>query len=340
MTAPQEVQVDEPEQATGQRAGRRGRATWFFTVVGIVVVVALMVGGLYAWRLWSAAAGVDRDASLLPSGGTRPAGVTGSLNYVLMGSDARSDDEQGRSDVLMVAHVPPTHDRVYLISFPRDMWVEIPGHGHAKINAAFAYGGDALTAATLESLIGVRLDHAVKIDFEGFAGLTTQVGGVTLDNKVASSSGQYHWPEGEITLSGQEALAYVRQRYELPNGDLDRAERQRAMVKALLQNLLSLDVLTNPVVFDNVEAELSRYVTVDSELTPGTIFATATSMRIGGHEDILLLQAPISGFGRSEDGQAIDYVNEAQLAELAQAIRTGTMDRYYETYREQAYVTP
>ena len=131
--------------------------------------------------------------------------------------------------VIQETSVQPGRDKVHIVSFPRDMWVDVPGRGFAKINAAYAYGGEALATRTLESLVGVRMDHAAKIDFEGFTGLTTELGGVTVDNKIASETQGYAWPKGEVTIQGEEALVYVRQRYGMPNGDLDRAERQRAV---------------------------------------------------------------------------------------------------------------
>ncbi|MDT9121781.1 LCP family protein, partial [Escherichia coli] len=76
-----------------------------------------------------------------------------------------------------------------------------------------------------------------------YIGLTTALDGVTVDNRVASRSGAYVWPKGEITIRGEEALTYVRQRYELPGGDLDRAERQRAVVKAILTKMMSANVI-------------------------------------------------------------------------------------------------
>jgi len=319
-----------------------GFLTWFFAVIGIVVALAMMVGGFYVWRMWSTASDIERTNTLLPSGETddpeRPAAdasVEGSFNYVLMGSDSRGDGDRGRSDVLMLAHVPPTRDKVYIVSFPRDMWVQIPGRGQAKINAAYAYGGEALATRTLESLVGVRMDHAAKINFDGFMGLTTQLGGVTVNNKHASSVGEYSWPKGEVTIQGEEALTYVRQRYGLPNGDLDRAERQRAVVKAILMKMLTFDVLANPVKFNEVMGQLGQYFTVDEGLTNQVIFSTATSMRVNSGDDIVILQAPISGFGTSGDGQSIDIVNEPQLAEMAQAVRTGTMADYAAKYKDQ-----
>lgn len=328
------------------RRKRRGVLGWIFTVLGIVVAFALIVGGYYVWTLWSTASHVQRSTSLLPTNTEgRPAedaAVEGSFNYVLMGSDSRGED-QGRSDVLMLAHVPPTHDKVYIVSFPRDMWVNIPGRGYDKINAAYAYGGEQLATRTLESMVGVRMDHAVKIDFEGFKGLTTALGGVTVNNPVASTSGKqsegsYTWPAGEITLQGEEALSFVQQRYELPNGDLDRAARQRAMVKAILKKMLTLDVLANPAKFNEVVGTLGQYFTVDETLTNEVMFTTATGMRINSGDDIVLLQAPITGFGTSPAGASIDLVNEPQLAEMAQAVRTGKMADYYAKYGNQPLV--
>ncbi|MDO5535295.1 MAG: LCP family protein [Propionibacteriaceae bacterium] len=317
---------------------KRGILTWLFTIVGAVVALSLIVGGFYVWRVWSTASDIERTQTLLPADDDpeRPeTGASGSFNYVLMGSDSRGEGDRGRSDVLMLAHVPPTRDKVYLVSFPRDMWVEIPGRGHAKINAAYAYGGDALATRTLESLVGVRMDHAAKINFEGFIGLTQELGGVTINNKVASSPNGYSFPRGELTLQGEEALVFVRERYGLPNGDLDRAERQRLVVKAILMKMLSRNVLTNPVTFNNVMSQLGQYFQVDDGLTNEVMFQTATSMRVNSGEDIVQLQAPAAGLGTSGDGQSIVRVNEAQLAEMAQAIRTGTMADYYAKYKDQ-----
>ena len=331
--------MSRPARAIEEPRRRRGLFSWFFTVVGIVVALSLVVGGFYVWRLWSTASDIERTNTLLPAGDAdRPAAdaaVAGSFNYVLMGSDSRGDGDRGRSDVLMLAHVPPTRDKVYIVSFPRDMWVEIPGRGQAKINAAYAYGGEELATRTLESLVGVRMDHAAKIDFEGFTGLTTELGGVTVTNKHASNVGEYRWPKGEVTIQGEEALTYVRQRHGLPNGDLDRAERQRAVVKAILVKMLTLDVLANPVKFNEVMGQFGKHFTVDEGLTNQMIFSTATSMKVRGGDDIVILQAPISGFGTSGDGQSIDIVNEGQLDEMAHAVRTGKMADYAAKYQDQ-----
>lgn len=312
-------------------------AKWILLAIAAVSVLTLIVVGFYVGTVLSSLNSVKREGMLPEPVGRPPAtaAAAGSLNYVLMGSDSRGEGDQGRSDVLMLAHVPPARDRVYIISFPRDLWVTVPGRGKAKINAAYAWGGPTLTTSTLESLVGVRMDHAARIDFEGFIGLTDQLGAVTVSNRVASKFGDYQWSTGPITIQGEEALAYVRQRKELPNGDLDRAERQRAVVKAMLVKLMNRDLLTDPSRFSAVMGEIGQYFTVDDRLTNSVIFSTATSMRISGAADILMLQAPITGFGRSPDGQSIDILNEPQFAELSTAIQTGRMAEYYAKYKDQ-----
>ncbi len=329
-----------PMRASDEPRRTRGVGTWLLALVGGLVTVALILGGFYVWRVWTALDQVERSDTLMPTGEGRPSpesAVAGSLNVVLMGSDARSDDERGRSDVLMLAHVSPARDQVYIVSFPRDLWVTIPDRGEAKINAAYSWGGEPLAIRTIESLIGVRVDHAAKIDFDGFVGLTTALDGVTVNNRVASTSGGYSWPKGQVTIKGEEALTFVRQRYELPGGDLDRAERQRAVVKAILTELMSANVIANPLTFNEVVGELGRYFTVDSELTNEALFQIATSMRVTSSGDIRLLQVPISGFSRTADGQSIDLVDQAQFGALAEAIRNGTMAEYYDKYKDQPF---
>lgn len=268
------------------------------------------------------------EGGIADPGGTinpgRPdVGAPGSLNYLLLGSDSRGSD-RGRSDVMMLAHVPPSHDKVYLISFTRDMWVTIPGRGAAKINAGYAYGGVPLAVRTVENLIGTRIDHAVMINFGGFSGLTDALGGVTVNNKHATPG----YPKGQITVSGEEALKYVRERYNVPGGDLGRAERQRAVVQGILSKMLSADVLANPAKFNQVVGQLGGFFTVDAGLTNQKIFETATSMRVTGTGDIVSLQAPIAGFGRSKGGQSINLVDWPKMRAMAEAIRTGTMGSY------------
>ena len=233
----------------------------------------------------------------------------------------------------MVVHLNKAHDEAYITSFPRDMWVDIPGHGKNKINAAFAYGGTPLMIQTLEGLLGTRMDHVVMVDFEGFMKLTESLGGVTVKNKNAFTSHGFDYPEGEITIAGEQALWFVRERKSLPNGDLDRAENQRMVIKAIVAKGLSPEIVANPTAFTGFISGVAEHVTVDASLSDQTIRDLALSLRLTS-ADIHLLQAPISGFGTSPDGQSIDVVDEPQLEALGKAMKKDTMDAYLEKYPE------
>lgn len=328
----------EPRHARPRRAIRRRKTL----IIGLVSLLVLLLGaglavGWYLQRVESALSNIAREDMIPEAGPAGPAeGPAPSplpkqqgLNYVLMGSDSQGNDI-GRSDTLIVAHVPADRDKVYLISFPRDMWVDIPDRGKGKINWAYAFGGPELTVRTLDQLTGVRMDHAAVVDFEGFVRITDALDGVEVFNKRAFRSnhnGGHYFPAGMVTLRGDAALAYVRERYNLPNGDLDRAENQRDVVRAILDEASQPSVLANPATVDAMLTQLSGAVKVDSGLTNDKIRETALSMRVRGGNDIVNFQAPITGFGWAGD-QAIAIVDEAQMAELGAALREDRLDDY------------
>jgi LCP family protein required for cell wall assembly len=302
-----------------------------------VLVVALLGGAAWAWQLANTALdNIPRDEELVvvdPEFPVPSAPVeTRPLNIVVMGSDSRGDIEDGRSDVLLVMHVSADRKKIYLISFPRDMYVSIPGHGKNKINAAYAFGGPALTVKTLQKLVGVGMDHTVVIDFENFVQITKVIGGVTFNNRVESTNLGYHFPQGEVTMSGDELLAYVRQRRGLPGGDLGRTERHRTVLRAVFLKLATPDTLTNPAAMQAVLDEVGGYFTLDSKLTNPEIISIGASLRLSKGADMIGLQAPVSGYGRSPANASIDIVDEKQMADLAKAVQNDDLDAYIEKY--------
>ena len=210
------------------------------------------------------------------------------------------------------------------------MYVTIPGYGRNKINAAFELGGPALTVKTLEELTGTHMDHVALVNFEGFIDLTTDLGGVTVENKTAFSSHGYDYPTGKIKIEGKKALWFVRERHALPGGDLDRAENQRNVIKAVVAKGLSAGVISDPAKFSSFVGNLAQHLTVDNSLSDSEIRSTALSLRLDA-KDINLLQAPLAGFGTA-NGQSIDVVNQAQMAELGKALRDDEMGAYVDKY--------
>jgi len=310
----------------------------------IVIAAAVLLVAVIGAGLWYTAT-IDRSLTENINRGvelpTDPSSVrppkepheTGTLNYVLLGSDSRDpgNEGNGRSDTIMLVHLNAKRTKAYIVSFPRDMYVNIPGYGRNKINAAFAFGGTPLAVRTLESLTGVRMDHVALIDFEGFIRLTQDLHGVTVMNKTAFSSHGFDFPTGKITISGEEALWFVRERHQLPGGDLDRAENQRNVIKAIVQKGLSAKVISDPATFTTFLGNVAKYLTVDNDLSDDEITRTAHSLRLTG-KDVDLLQAPISGYGTSRDGQSIDIVDTAKMAELSTALKKDKLSEYVKKY--------
>jgi polyisoprenyl-teichoic acid--peptidoglycan teichoic acid transferase len=336
----QTTMTREPRRADPAPQPKRRRLLPKILIAAAVLLVAAIGAGLLY------AATIDRSLTKnlnrgveLPSEGPSAAGTpqnaqeTGALNYVLLGSDSRDpgNESNGRSDTIMLVHLNAKRTKAYIVSFPRDMYVNIPGYGKNKINAAFAFGGPPLAVRTLENLTGVGMDHVVLIDFEGFIRLTDDLHGVTVTNKTAFSSHGFHYAKGKITIAGEQALWFVRERHQLPGGDLARAENQRNVIKAILDKGLSAEVISDPATSINFIANVAKHLTVDNGLSDSEIRRTALSLRLTG-KDIALLQAPISGFGTSRDGQSIDLVDAAKMAELSNALKKDKLSEYVKKY--------
>ncbi|QGN35034.1 LCP family protein [Microlunatus sp. Gsoil 973] len=303
---------------------------------GLVLVPVAAFGGYEAWSVTNGLGQLHRSLDLpgsKPNTGQNGGQATVDpdkgrpVNIMLLGSDSRDQNSgDGRSDTIMLLHLAANREDAYLISFPRDMWVEVPGRGKNKINAAYSYGGTKLLAATVNKLTGITVDHAAVVDFAGFADLTDSVGGVTITNNQAFSSHGYDYPKGRITLSGKKALWFVRERHALPDGDFGRAANQRKVVKALAAKLAKPQTLADPTKLSRVVSNLAKYVTVDKGLNDRTILGLARSMKVAASA-LVTLQAPVSGTAMI-DGQSVDIVDAKLMRKLAEALRNDTVGQY------------
>jgi LCP family protein required for cell wall assembly len=346
-----------PATTVGPRRAQAGRARhgirWgriaIITIAVLFATVAAAVG-YYGLKLNQTVTSISRDSSLLPTG-SRPPSASNTvnttytaMNILLIGSDTRGTD-QGRSDSFIIVHISADRKSVYLVSFPRDMWVTVPGNGKAKINAAYSWGGSALSVSTIENLTGARIDHVVVTDFANFVQLVDKVGPITIDNPVASvavddKGRAYKFPKGPLVITdGYMALEFSRQRDELPRGDLDRTLRQRALLKGLALKFATPDVLANPVKLNEVMATVGKYVTTDAGMTNEVIYSLGLSMTgITSANQIHLIEAPITGFGTSPDGlQSIDVVDVAGNLALGKALQTDTMAAFVASHPSTEY---
>jgi LCP family protein required for cell wall assembly len=295
----------------------------------------LAVGGYLAWLNHIVSNNVKQEL-LLPDA-LKPKDADGNviaqpadngMNYLLIGNDARPGDTGSRSDVMVLVHVPEDHSTVQLIHFPRDLWVPIPGHGEAKLNAAYAYGGSPLLVETMQNMLGIEIDHVAMVGFEGFKRMTDAVGGLDVNVEEPSKSNGFTFTKGTMHMNGEMALAFVRERKQLSEGDISRGKRQQAFIKALMLKGLSKDVLLNPAkLADFVDASTSN-LTVDQKLDVSDMRSEAFALRGLRGGDIRFITAPFTGFGWSKDGQSIDVTDWPKMKQLGEAIRTDDLDSY------------
>lgn len=165
------------------------------------------------------------------------------FSVLLLGIDEREQDS-GRTDTMIVVTVNPDLGTIKMLSIPRDSRVEIVGNNTVeKINHAYARGGIAMTIDTVEEVLSIPIDYYVAINMEGFLSIIDVLGGVEVDNDMDLSIGSYHFPKGEILLSGEEALIFSRIRYEDPRGDFGRQLRQKQLIEAVMKNASNPKVL-------------------------------------------------------------------------------------------------
>jgi LCP family protein required for cell wall assembly len=308
-------------------------------------VAALLIGGsvaLYGWSLshtWDSQ--TEKIADVFPSDAARPpaakpsAGGAQAQNILLLGADSRSsvggslaDLDGQRSDSIMVAHIPADRKSVYVMSLMRDSWVDIPGHGQAKINAALSFGGVPLAVQTIETLLGSRIDHVAVIDMDGLKGVTDALGGVDIDNPVGFVAHGNFYPQGVQRMSGEQALTFVRERYAFADGDFQRARNQQQFVKAVMGKALTAETLTNPAKINDLVGAIAPYLAVDEGLNSRYLAGLGAEMRDVRVNNVTFFAAPTNGTGTSPDGQSIVNIDWEKFAAVQEGFQTDRLDLY------------
>ena len=246
-------------------------------------------------------------------------------NVLILGSDSRaglsakeqaafgSEETVGgqRSDTIILLSIDPRREQAVVVHFPRDLRVEIPGHGEDKINAAYEYGGPNLTIRTVKEFTGLPVHNYMEIDLAGFEQLVDSLGGVRIcvDRPMVDELAGLHIPKaGCYEMDGPAALAFVRARHV--EGDLipdfSRIARQQQFMRATFNKLLSFDNLLN----DQVIEEAVGSVRTDSSLTPADLLDLGQRLRAlaqqdpSGSESLDLRVVP----GRTETIGDVSYV--------------------------------
>ncbi|MFJ8136772.1 LCP family protein [Streptomyces sp. NPDC096013] len=285
-----------------RRVGRRSRV---LKIVGLTLAGALVLGvGAAGWAYWhlnnniksvdiDSALGTGRPAKAVttPSSAASASPVpTGSLNILVLGSDSRSgkenkslgggDSSGARSDTAMVVHLDAGRTRATIVSIPRDTLVTRPSCPlssggstsvayQAMFNSAYSVGGPVCAVKTVESITGVRMDHYLEIDFAGFAKLVDALGGVTVTTTqdIDDDDSHLHLKKGTHHLDGKQALALARTRHGIGDGsDLGRIGLQQMLVKALLTQISTHDLLTDPAKLYEITDAVTDSLTTDTGL--------------------------------------------------------------------------
>ncbi|MDU0990770.1 MAG: LCP family protein [Enterococcus faecium] len=231
-----------------RRRKSRGKKI-FLIILAVLIVLVLAIVGVGAKLYLDLSHSIEKTyESVERTQGERTKPVDldkqESFSVLLMGIDTGDLGrvDQGRSDTIMVATVSPEDKQTTIVSIPRDTYVDIVGRDTKdKINHAYAFGGAAMPMDTVQKYVDIPIDHYVSINMKGLKELVDAVGGIEVNNDLTFSQDGYDFTIGKITLNGDQALSYSRMRYEDPNGDYGRQERQRKIVEGVAKKVLSLN---------------------------------------------------------------------------------------------------
>ena len=336
-----------------RRPGRGWRIA-LLSVLAIFLVLTLATGGLALWVRHSIASGIEFIADPFAGIPARApqqkvaAGEEPAVNILVLGTDSRtsaSDPSQWkegaqRTDAIMIVQVSGDRKTVSVMSIPRDSWVEIPGHGQGKINAAYSYGGPSLTIHTVENLTGIHIDHFAVANFESFVALTNEIGGVRVNLKTPQTLAGKELGAGAQVLNGQQALAYTRERSSLPNGDFDRVKRQQTWMRSIVSRVLTNGTLSSPTALYSFLKTASRTVAVDESFTLNQMQSLALETRHLHSNDIAFMTVPTAGTGTSADGQSIVTLDADADAPLFKAFAEDRVSAYLTEHPDAVELLP
>ena len=286
----------------------------FAIIFGIILVLFLAVVGMGAKLYWDVSKSMDKTYETVERSKKSQVNLNNKepFSVLLLGIDTGDDGrvEQGRSDTTIVATVNPRDKQTTLVSLARDTYVDIPGQGKQdKLNHAYAFGGASLAMDTVENYLNIPINHYVSINMAGLKELVNAVGGIEVNNNLTFSQDGYDFTIGKISLDGEQALSYSRMRYEDPNGDYGRQERQRKVIEGIVQKVLSLNSVSNyqeilTAVSDNMKTDLSfddmKKIALDYRSAFGKV-----------------KQDQLQGTGFMQDGVSYQRVDEQELTPVS-----------------------
>jgi LCP family protein required for cell wall assembly len=339
-----------PKPVPGRVAGRAGR------VALALVSAAVLLGTWYGWSATSVTTAnvidpaaqdttgpqnillVGIDTRVDAQGNPLPTNV---LNALHAGAAADGADA---TDTMMLIHIPQGGGRAIGFSIPRDSYVQLAGgYGMHKINSAYTYAETAATnqlhsqgesgaqlavdaaqagaknsIQTVEQFAGVQINHFASVNLVGFYDISQAIGGVQvcLNHATQDSYSGANFPAGVQNVQGAQALAFVRQRHGLPNGDLDREKRQQVFMAAAAHQILSAGVLANPTKLNNLVGAIQKSITLDQGWSVLNFAQQMQSMTSGAIQFVTIPIVNIT-YPTQSDGDAVE-VDPTQVQSFIQ----------------------
>lgn len=290
---------------------------WSF--IGLLVILALIFAGV-AWRnvhvatnnMYSeSGAKTYRNADKVLKQGK-------AINILLLGTDtgALGRDYKGRTDTIMMMTLNPQKETTTIVSLPRDMKVNLPGYAEyspAKINAAYTYGGVKETINTVQKYFNVPIDYYVMVNMGGLEKAINQVGGVSVTSPLTFDYEGYSFKKGKTYhMDGAQALAFSRMRYDDPQGDYGRQERQRLVITALMKEAASYKSVLNQKFLNSIADQSKTNLTFSDMTTLAMKYRKANSKVVSDHAQ---------GHGDSEGGESFEVVPTSEMQRVSDEIR-------------------
>lgn len=337
MASPTPVQDESSRPRQSKRLMKR-------VLVTLLVLANVAVFFVY-WQLRTIERAVVESADTIPAADfdrvlvDTDSDTQEPVTFLIIGSDSREglDDLSNfgpaggeRADVIILLQIHPDDGTAQMLSIPRDLWVEIPGQGSNKINAAFAFGGAPLMVETVSRETGININHYMQVDFVGFQAIVDQLGGVPINFPFPArdSKSGLNVDAGTQTLDGQEALAFARSRsyQELQNGswvsvdanDIGRTRRQQQLIFSIIRTVARPSSIPE---LGNIVESFAEHLTIDARLAQGSMIELGWRMR--GVRPDNIAAATLPTFSDTVGDASVERRLEPDAGRMLAAFRAG-----------------
>jgi polyisoprenyl-teichoic acid--peptidoglycan teichoic acid transferase len=337
MASPTPVQDESPRPRQPKRWTKR-------VLIALLVLANVAVFFVY-WQLRTIENAVVESADTIPEADFDEALADLSedsaepVTFLIIGSDSREglDDLTNfgpaggqRADVIILLQVHPDDGTAQMLSIPRDLWVDIRGHGMNKVNAAFAFGGAPLMVETVTRETGIPINHYMQVDFVGFQAIVDELGGVPINFPFPArdTKSGLRVEAGIQTLDGSEALAFARSRtyQELQNGswvavdanDIGRTRRQQQLIFSIIRSIARPSSVPE---LGNIVESFAQHMTIDSRLAEGSLIELGWRLR--GVRPDNIAAATLPTYSDSVDGASVERRQEPDATAVLSAFQAG-----------------